>query len=80
MEWQDRSWRLLANRGQNEVDEWSAGGMVVGGIENLLSGGFNKGWKMWAGSLGLGGLAGVTGYLVYRHGVKGGKWDEEPAA
>lgn len=80
VEWQDRSWRLLGNKGQNEVDEWSAAGMVVGGVENLLAGGRGKGWKLWTGSVGLGGLVGVGGYLAWRYGVKGGKWDEESPA
>ncbi|KAI9791861.1 MAG: hypothetical protein M1816_003406 [Peltula sp. TS41687] len=32
IEWRDRSWRLLENRGQNEVDRWSVAGALVGGL------------------------------------------------
>ncbi|KAI9721053.1 MAG: hypothetical protein M1812_002534 [Candelaria pacifica] len=30
IEWQDRSWRLLANEGQNRVDRWSLFGILLG--------------------------------------------------
>src|SRR2546429_3700254 len=32
IEWADRSWRLLENKGQVEVDDWSFGGAVIGGL------------------------------------------------
>jgi len=71
IEWRDRSWRLLENKGQMEVDTWSAIGTVAGGI--LGSGG----WRGRLGGAGLGSLAGVAGYMGWRYGVKKGKWEEE---
>src|ERR1700710_985552 len=32
IEWQDRSWRLLENKGQVECDDWTYGGMALGAI------------------------------------------------
>ena len=32
IEWRDRSWRLLENRGQMEVDDWSLAGTLAGGL------------------------------------------------
>src|SRR5271155_2849045 len=32
IEWADRSWRLLENKGQVEVDDWSLGSAVVGAL------------------------------------------------
>ena len=31
IEWKDRAWRLLENKGQVEVDDWGVGGMALGG-------------------------------------------------
>ncbi|KAK4694664.1 hypothetical protein P7C71_g2951, partial [Lecanoromycetidae sp. Uapishka_2] len=31
IEWRDRSWRLLENKGQVEVDTWGVAGMTAGG-------------------------------------------------
>ena len=35
IEWCDRSWRLLENKGQVEVDSWSLSGAVVGVVAAL---------------------------------------------
>ncbi len=78
IEWKDRAWRLLENRGQVEVDTWGAAGMTVGGAALAATRGVRgKGWKMASGSLGMGGTAGLLGYMVWRHGVNGGKWPED---
>ena len=81
IEWRDRSWRLLGNKGQNESDEWAVAGMVSGlGIWTGMSVGRMKGlggWKIAVGSVGTGGTLGLLGYLVYRHGIKGGNWEEK---
>lgn len=58
VEWQDRSWRLLENRGQVEVDSFSLAGMVLGagavwrataGGGGRLAGGREKGVVGWRG-------------------------------
>lgn len=79
IEWKDRAWRLLENRGQVEVDKWSVVGVVLGGMEWVWrTGGVGGGrWRRRIGSLGMGSTAGVLGYMVWRHGVHGGKWEEE---
>jgi len=71
IEWQDRSWRLLENRGQVECDVFSAVGAVVGA--GVVGG---AGWRGMVGGAGLGGLLGVVGYMGWRYGVKRGEWDE----
>lgn len=77
VEWQDRSWRLLGNKGQNEVDELSFTGTVAGGVGHLLAGGRGRGWKLWVGMIAFGNLLGVGAYMGWRYGVKRGKWDED---
>ena len=78
IEWKDRSWRLLENKGQIEVDTWGYLGIGVGGAALLATRGLRgAGWEMGVGSLGLGVTCGVIGYMVFRHGIKGGKWEEE---
>lgn len=71
IEWRDRAWRLLENRGQVEVDGWGLGGTVVGGLA-----GRGGGWRVVVGRLGMGNTAGVVGYMIWRHGINGGKWEE----
>jgi len=80
IEWQDRSWRLLENRGQVECDVFSSVGAVVGagvvagrGWRGMVGG---AGWRGMVGGAGLGGLLGVVGYMGWRHGVKRGEWEE----
>ncbi|KAG4035418.1 hypothetical protein MFRU_001g01870 [Monilinia fructicola] len=73
IEWKDRSWRLLENRGQRECDAWMYVGMAAGGLMGLRR---NWEWRVRVGSLGLGSAVGVLGYLGWRYGVKGGKWEE----
>lgn len=71
IEWQDRTWRLLGNAGQREVDVWSAVGGVVGGVLDVRRGG--AGFVRMVGGAAMGDLAGVGGYLGWRYGVRGGK-------
>ena len=75
IEWRDRAWRLLENKGQVEVDGWGVVGMVVGGAGVLARRG-GVGWRVGVGGVGMGGTVGVIGYMIWRHGVKGGKWEE----
>lgn len=75
IEWQDRSWRLLANKGQVECDDWTYSGMGVGLLGGLSQRGL--GWRGIAGGVGVGSVMGMVGYMGWRYGVKGGKFDEE---
>jgi hypothetical protein len=77
IEWQDRSWRLLENKGQVECDDWTYPGMAVGLAGVLGSGGAAMGWRGVVGGMGLGSLGGMVGYMWWRYGVKGGKFDGE---
>jgi len=74
IEWQDRSWRLLENKGQVECDAFSAVGAVAGAGEVAWRKGF--GWRALMGGAGLGGLVGVVGYMGWRYGYKRGEWEE----
>ncbi|KAF7128580.1 hypothetical protein CNMCM5793_003368 [Aspergillus hiratsukae] len=67
IEWQDRSWRLLENKGQVEVDTWSSIGEGVGlasTIAIMRKNGMSlrgPGLTNIMGGAGLGGLAGIVG-------------------
>jgi len=63
VEWQDRSWRLLENKPQNRIDEWSASGALVGGV----LGGVKKGlgWRGATGSAGIGSVVGIACWAAY---------------
>lgn len=74
IEWQDRSWRLLENKGQLETDDWSFAGMAAGAAAGAAVGGL--GWRGAVGGMGLGNVGGMLGYLGWRYGVKGGKSPE----
>ncbi|RDL36367.1 Uncharacterized protein BP5553_05719 [Venustampulla echinocandica] len=77
IEWQDRSWRLLENRGQVECDDWTYVGMATGTVAAVVRGKVGElRWKGLAGGLGAGSVAGMVGYMAWRYGVKGGKWEE----
>lgn len=71
IEWNDRSWRLLENQGQVEVDDWSYGGAAVGMARTAVGG--LRGWRPLLGGAGLGSLAGVAGYMIWKYGVNGGR-------
>lgn len=76
IEWQDRSWRLLENRGQVETDDWTYAGMGTGAVAALALGP-RAGWRGLLGAAGLGSVGGVAGYMVWRYGVNGGKFAVE---
>ncbi|KAK3196065.1 hypothetical protein K4F52_000933 [Lecanicillium sp. MT-2017a] len=91
IEWQDRSWRLLENKGQVETDDWTYGGMAAAGgaalVTTVRAGGIPlaerpavaaMGWRGILGATGLGSVGGMMGYLIWRHGVNGGKFSEKP--
>jgi hypothetical protein len=78
VEWQDRSWRLLRNRGQLETDDWTYMGMLAGPATAAAVGRTRGlGWRGVVGAGGLGSVAGMLGYLTWRYGIKGGWKDEE---
>ena len=78
IEWKDRSWRLLENKGQVEVDTWSTSGAVAGAAAVMLRnrGLGGLGWRTVMGSAGMGSVVGIGGYMGWRYGVNGGKWPE----
>ncbi|KAB5531323.1 hypothetical protein GE09DRAFT_1251929 [Coniochaeta sp. 2T2.1] len=65
IEWRDRSWRLLWNRGQREVDDFWLGGLVFGGGVVAAAG---RGGEVG----GEGGGKGV--WAVVKRGVRGTGW------
>ncbi|KAG8631219.1 hypothetical protein KVT40_000359 [Elsinoe batatas] len=79
IEWRDRSWRLLENEGQMEVDGWSCLGMIgMGGLVGMGAGrGAVRGWQGVVGVVAVGNLVGVGGYLVSRYGLRGGEGSKD---
>jgi hypothetical protein len=81
IEWQDRSWRLLENQGQMEVDDWSLVGTITGAVvagRREMGNQVAKGRSTRVvGGTAIGNLAGVTGYMLWRYGVHRGKWPEK---
>ena len=83
IEWQDRSWRLLGNKGQVECDTFSAVMSVAGsGAVAWKEGvrGSRGNLVRIVGGAGVGGLLGVVGYMGWRYGVKRGKWEDAAKA
>ncbi len=76
IEWKDRSWRLRANKGQTECDDFTYGGMAVAAAAVAWKG-KGLGWKGALGGIGAGSLLGMLGYMGWRYGVKGGKFEED---
>ena len=77
IEWRDRSWRLLENKGQLETDDWTYGGALVGlgAAAVLTKGGLaGLGLKGVVGAAGTGTVAGTVGYMIWRYGVHKGKF------
>jgi hypothetical protein len=74
IEWKDRSWRLLENKGQVECDDWTYAGMAAGAVAATRGGA--SGWRGAVGKVGAGSVIGMLGYMGYRYGVKGGNWEE----
>ncbi|KAI0434720.1 hypothetical protein F5Y09DRAFT_337387 [Xylaria sp. FL1042] len=74
IEWKDRSWRLMESKGQLETDDWTYGGMVAGLAATAL---LKRpvGWVATVGAVGTGSVAGVLGYMGWRYGLHGGKFE-----
>ncbi|KAL8940485.1 MAG: hypothetical protein Q9211_002246 [Gyalolechia sp. 1 TL-2023] len=71
VEWQDRSWRILANKGQNREDGWSLGGMILGavgmGLMTTGPGGIVAGlstWRAIVGGAAAGSVLGTVGHVL----------------
>jgi len=76
VEWQDRSWRLLENRGQMELDNWLLAGSGLGAATALVA--LQRGALVKVlGGAGVGATAGTIGYMGWRYGVNGGKFPEK---
>ncbi|KAI9663366.1 MAG: hypothetical protein M1831_002650 [Alyxoria varia] len=78
IEWQDKSWRLQQNLGQLEVDDWSILGTSVGAATIFLNvapmgGAGSPTFIKTAGGAGVGSVASVFGYMLWRYGIRGGK-------
>ncbi|WAO93976.1 Hypothetical protein NCS54_01153700 [Fusarium falciforme] len=76
IEWQDRSWRLLENKGQLETDDWTVVGAGVGAVLGAQAA-KGLGWRGAVGGLGLGTVGGMLGYMGWRYGVNGGKFPKD---
>lgn len=77
IEWKDRSWRLLHNKGQVECDDFTYGGAVAGLGASALTGTLSGvGWRGPVGAAGVGSVVGTVGYMAWRYGIKGGKFEE----
>lgn len=84
IEWQDRTWRLLENQGQMEVDNWILEGELLGGVAALVAA--RRGYLPPAltgktltaviGGIGIGASVGTIDYMIWRHGIQGGKFPE----
>lgn len=74
IEWQDRSWRLLENKGQLECDDWTYAGM---GLSVLGAVALRQRPMVAVGTVGLGSVVGMAGYMGWRYGVRGGRFEEK---
>ena len=70
IEWQDRSWRLLANKPQEEVDNWTVAGSIVGATAFAIRGGRSAGWKPVMGAAAVGNLTALGALMVWRMVVR----------
>ena len=78
IEWHDRSWRLLENKGQVECDDWTYPSMLAGAMAFAFSPtGKALGWKGFVGGVGMGSVVGMVGYMGWQYGLNGGKRKEE---
>jgi hypothetical protein len=75
IEWNDRSWRLMENKGQLETDDWTYGGMAVAAVGWMVRG-MPMGWRGGVGAAGWGSVGGMFGYMAWRHGINGGRFPD----
>ncbi|QDS72746.1 hypothetical protein FKW77_004005 [Venturia effusa] len=79
IEWKDRTWRLLENKGQIEVDSWIVACGLVGSVASVFAARRGKipvdGRRLVSGA-GLGSVAGTGGYVAWRYGIHDGSLPE----
>lgn len=80
IEWKDRSWRLLENKGQVGMDNWIFGGSLAGAglvasppVAKRYGGIAGLGWRGVVGGAAVGSLAGLAGFVGTKLGSKGEK-------
>lgn len=67
IEWQDRSWRLMENRGQLRVDDFTYASIVAAPVVLALRRGtLAVGWRSLVGAVGLGSVGGMVLYMASR--------------
>ncbi|ORY40476.1 hypothetical protein BCR33DRAFT_719454 [Rhizoclosmatium globosum] len=77
IEWQDRAWRILQNKGQNEIDVWSAAGATAGFTLFGLTTGKKGGFLVRSlGGVGLGSVIGIASLFAYKKADEFGYVDE----
>lgn len=64
--WQERSWRLLSNKGQNETDIASLAGGVAGAVWGSTRRSVSRNAVKALGGAGLGSAIGTFGYMTFR--------------
>lgn len=65
----------MENKGQLECDDFTYSAMAASALAVGIKG-QGLGWRGAVGGVGLGSVAGMAGYMGWRYGVKGGKFDE----
>ena len=82
IEWKDRAWRLIENKGQSQLDFWIVDGGVLGAVATVVAAkrGIIPGMAGKMGTLALGGAGvgmtvGTIDYMVWRYGIRGGRFD-----
>ncbi|EPE24816.1 hypothetical protein GLAREA_11397 [Glarea lozoyensis ATCC 20868] len=76
IEWADRAWRLRANKGQVECDDWTYAGMVGGVLGGLGRGVRGVRGVRVVGAGGLGSVVGMGGWMGWRY-IRGERDEEE---
>lgn len=67
IEWKDRSWRLMENRSQLRLDDFTYVGMAAAPIVLAARRGtLAVGWRSLVGAVGLGSVAGMVGHLAFK--------------
>lgn len=66
IEWQDRAWRLMENKGQVSTDRWSGAGALAGGVYAVGMGLLPLPLAA-LGAVGVGSFAGCLGSMGYRY-------------
>jgi hypothetical protein len=67
IEWKDRSWRLLENKGQLEMDDWTYPAIAISAATAVV---MKQAPRMALGTVGLGSVMGMLGSIAWRQAVK----------